>query len=408
MGFVVTSEPKESTRVFCKSSGISKRKQIHMGGFFDFKNASEFQLLDDKIFASEDQIPKILLDGSLEDVIYLARLIKETQGCNAVKFAWPEGSGVVIGNGTFITSIPSDGYSEMSRVAARDELVNDECTQAEADTILEEEGGAYDNEVDMRDWLQETWQDEAISIGKYPSKKQLKKTQAFAELFELGFNNHNYSKTELSKLNRLIEAKVGKGPSYKDIDKAKAYLTWDSNENTYAHRNRCNDFFKNAPKGFLKNIKYFEQIIPITAGFFVEYAYENVRSNIAVGKLAAQRINGFPDGYRYLEEPALSNPDVICNALSSAPSNLKFAPQKIKEQLSNLDSSIIKNSDGKNILDIDSIRKILNDDLVDFIVAWCVGQVQVTKLSVTDLLALHKLIQQQKSNFKNEKKRAVY
>ena len=401
MGFVITSEPKESTRVFCKFSGIGNRKQIQMAGFFDFKGAGEFHLLDDKIFASHEQIPMILLDGSFEDVIYIARLIKETNGCSAVRFAWPEGSGVVIANGIFITSIPSDGYYEMSRVAARDDLVNDECTQEEADAILEEEGGAYDNQVDMRDWLQETWQDEAISIGNYPKKKQLKKTQAFAKLFELGFNNHNYSKTELSKLNRSIEAKVGKGPSYKDIDKAKAYLTWDANENTYAHRDRCHDFFKNAPKSFLKNIKYFEQIIPITAGFFVEYASENVRSNITVGKLAAQRINGFPDGYRYLEEPALSDPDVICSALSSAPSNLKFVPQKIKEQLSSLETAIIKNSEGRKVLDIDSIRKILNDELVDFIVAWCIGQVQAIKLDVTDLLVLHKLVQQQKPKFIN-------
>jgi hypothetical protein len=50
MGFVVTSEPKESTKVFCKSSGISNRKQIRMAAFFDLKGAGEFHLLDDKIF----------------------------------------------------------------------------------------------------------------------------------------------------------------------------------------------------------------------------------------------------------------------------------------------------------------------------------------------------------------------
>jgi hypothetical protein len=394
MGFVITSEPKESTKVFCKSSGISNRKQIPMAGLFDFKGAGEFHLLDDGFFES----PMILLDGSLEDVIYLARLIKETKGCTAVKFAWPEGSGVVIANGTFITTIPSDGYSEMSRIEARDELVNDECTPEEADELLEEEGGAYENEVGMRDWLQETWQDEAISNGNYPSKKQLKKTPAFAELFKLGFNNHNYSKAELSRLNRSIEAKVGKGPSYKDIDKAKAYLTWDANENTYAHRDRCHDFFKNAPKGFLKNIKYFEQIIPITAGFFIEHASINVRSNITIGKLAAQRINGFSDGYRYLEEPALSDPDVICSALSSNSNNLKFIPQKIREQLLNLETSIIKDSDRNKILDMDSIRKILSNDLQDFIVAWCIGQVQSINLEAKSLLDLHKLVQESHAN----------
>jgi hypothetical protein len=390
MGFVVTSEPKENTKVFCKSFGIRNRKHIQMAGIFDFKGAGEFHLLDDKIF----ERPMILLDGSLEDVIYLARLIKATKGCSAVRFAWPEGSGAVLGNGTFITTIPSEGYSEMSRVAARDELVNGECTEEEADTILEEGGGAYDNEVEMRDWLQETWQKEAISNGNYPSKKQLKKTLAFAKLFELGFSNHNYSKTKLSRLNRSIEEKIGKGPSYKDIDKAKAYLNIDVNENTYAHRDRCHDFYKNAPKSFLNNIKYFEEIIPLTAGFFVEYGSEKVKSNIAVGKLAAQRINGFPDGYKYLEEPALSDPEVLCNALSSDPSNLKFAPQKIKEKLSKLEAAITDTAKGVKILDTDSIKKIWCDDLVDFIVAWCVGQVQVANLNVTDLLALHKLVQE--------------
>lgn len=402
MGFVVTSEPNDSIRVFCKTSGIGKRKKIHMAGFFDLKGSGEFYFYDDKYFLSDEESPKILLDGSLEEVIYLARLIKDTKGCNAVKFAWPEGSGVVIDNETFITSIPSDGYSEMSRVAARDELVNDDCTQNEADELLEKEGNVYDNEVDIRDWLQETWQDKTIKYNKYPSRKQLKNTLAFAKLFELGFSIRNYSKAEISKLNRSIEAIIGKGPSYKDINKAKTYLTWDVVENTYTHRDRCHDFFKNAPKGFLKNIKFFEQIIPITAGFFVEYASENVRSNIAVGKLAAQRINGFPDGYRYLEEPALSDLDVICSALSSAPSNLKFVPQKIKDQLSGLETVIIKNSEGIKVLDKDAIRKILNEELVDLIVAWCVGQVQEINLDVKDLVDLYNLVQEfnVKSNIK--------
>jgi len=362
MGFVVTSEPKESIRAYCKTSGISNRKLIHMAGFFDFKGAGEFHLLDEKIFPNPERIPTILIDGSLEEVIYLARLIKETKGCNAVRFAWPKGSGVVIGNATFITSIPLDGYSEMSRIEARDELVNDECTPEEADNLLEEEGGAYDNAVEIRDCLQETWQDLTISISQYPSKKQLKKTQVFAKLFELGFSNHNYSKTEISNINRSIESKIGKGPSYKDLDKAKSFLTWDANENTYAHRDRCHYFFKNAPKSFLKNKKFFEITIPITAGFFIEYASENVRSNITIGKLAAQRINDFPDGYRYLEEPALSDPDVLCNALSSDPNNLKFAPQKIKEQLSNLNNVLIKNYEGINILDKDLIRNIIKNE----------------------------------------------
>ena len=362
MGFVITSEPKESIRAYCKTSGISNRKLIHMAGFFDFKGAGEFHLLDEKIFPNPERIPTILIDGSLEEVIYLARLIKETKGCNAVRFAWPKGSGVVIGNATFITSIPLDGYSEMSRIEARDELVNDECTPEEADNLLEEEGGAYDNAVEIRDCLQETWQDLTISISQYPSKKQLKKTQVFAKLFELGFSNHNYSKTEISNINRSIESKIGKGPSYKDLDKAKSFLTWDANENTYAHRDRCHYFFKNAPKSFLKNIKFFEETIPITAGFFIEYASENVRSNITIGKLAAQRINDFPDGYRYLEEPALSDPDVLCNALSSDPNNLKFAPQKIKEQLSNLNNVLIKNYEGINILDKDLIRNIIKNE----------------------------------------------
>ena len=105
--------------------------------------------------------------------------------------------------------------------------------------------------------------------------------------------------------------------------------------------------------------------------------------------------------HRYLEEPALSDPDVICSALSSGPFNLKYVPQKIKQQLSNLETAIIKNSEGIKILDINSIRKILNDELVDFIVAWCIGQVQEIKLDVTDLLALHKLIQQQNPKFIN-------
>jgi len=401
MGFVVTSEPKESTRVFCKSSKIRNRKQIQIAKFFDFKGAGEFSLLDDKASPVDERDPMILLDGSLEEVVYLARLIKETPGCNAVRFAWPGGSGVVIAKGTFITTIPSDGYLEMSRVAARDELVSDECTPEEADALLEEEGGAYDNEVDMRDWLQETWQDEAISSGNYPSKQQLKKTPAFAELFKIGFENQNYSKTELSRLNRSIEAKIGKGPSYNDLDKAKAYLTWEANENTYAHRDRCHDFFKNAPKNFLGNTKYFEEIIPLTAGFFVEYASEKVRSNLAVGKQAAQRINGFPDGYRYMVEPALSNHQIICTALSSEPNNLKFAPQKVKAQLSKLDTAIIKSSEGIKILDTDLIRSILKDDSIDFIVAWCVGQVQSSCLGVADLLNLHKLVHEFRSTPKS-------
>jgi hypothetical protein len=401
MGFVVKSEPKESTRVFCKSSKISNRKQIQIAKFFDFKGAGEFSLLDDKASPGDERDPMILLDGSLEEVVYLARLIKETPGCNAVRFAWPGGSGVVIANGTFITTIPSDGYLEMSRVAARDELVSDEYTPEEADELLEEEGGAYDNEVDMRDWLQETWQDEAISNGNCPSKQQLKKTPAFAELFKIGFKNQNYSKTELSRLNRSIETKIGKGPSYNDLDKAKAYLTWDANENTYAHRDRCHDFFKNAPQNFLGNTKYFEEIIPMTAGFFVEYASEKVRSNLAVGKQAAQRINGFPDGYRYLVEPALSNHQIICTALSSEPSNLKFAPEKVKAQLAKLDTAIIKSSEGIKILDTDLIRSILKDELIDFIVAWCVGQVQSSCLGVADLLNLHKLVHEFRSTPKS-------
>ena len=409
MGFVVTTEPEECARVFCKSFGISKRRQIQMAGLFDFKGAGEFQLLDDKPIYTQTHRKnfKILLDGSLDEAIYLARLIKETTECEVVRFAWPEGSGVVIGNGTFITSIPSDGYHEMSRVAARDELVNGECTQEEADTILKEEGSGYEYVVEMRDWLQETWQDEAISNGNYPSKRQLKKTQAFAKLFELGFSNYHYSTAGLSKLNSSIEAKVGKGPSYKDIAKAKAYLTWDVNEGTYAHRDRCHNFFKNAPKSFLKNIQSFEEIIPITAGFFIEYASENVRSNITIGKLAAQRINGFRDGYRYLEEPALSDPDVLCGALSSDPNNLNFAPQDIKRKLLSLETAIVKDQKGKYILNADSIEKILHDDLVDFLAAWCVGQVQAMRLDVTDLLALHNFVQQQRSNFKTEKDGAV-
>ena len=56
---------------------------------------------------------------------------------------------------------------------------------------------------------------------------------------------------------------------------------------------------------------------------------------------------------------------------------------------------------------VSSKTEILNDELVDFIVAWCIGQVQENNLDVTDLLALHKLIQQQKSNPKTEKDRAA-
>ena len=46
MGFVVTSEPKESTRVFCKSSKISNRKQIQIAGFFDFERLDFAYLIE--------------------------------------------------------------------------------------------------------------------------------------------------------------------------------------------------------------------------------------------------------------------------------------------------------------------------------------------------------------------------
>ena len=53
---------------------------------------------------------------------------------------------------------------------------------------------------------------------------------------------------------------------------------------------------------------------------------------------------------------------MLCNALSSDSNNLKFAPQKIKEQLSNLNNVLIKNYEGINILDKDLIRNIIKNE----------------------------------------------
>jgi hypothetical protein len=335
------------------------------------------------------------MDGSLEEVVYLARLIKATKACTSVRFAWPEGSGVILNDQTLITTIPSDGYAEMSRVAARDEIMKDEeCSEEDADELLEERGGAYDSEVEYRDWLQECWQDLAINCGGYPTKKQLLKSKAFAELFKLGFNINHYKKSDLSRLDLRVKSIEDNGPSYKDIEKAKSFLAWDAEEHTYAHRDRCHNFFKNAPKSFLNKKQHFLDLLPVTAGFFVEYASLSVKSNIEIGKLAAQRINGFPDGYSSLEEPALSDPEVLCTALSSNPQNLKFIPGKIKEKLSQLDSLLFTNSEGKNALNENILSKILTPELSNFIIAWCVGQVRVRKLKADDLVTLHKFVRE--------------
>lgn len=403
MGFIITTTPKESIRTFCKTYSIKKRKEIQISLFFDLKGSGDLIFLDDKPNSFETNSiydPKILLNASLNEVVHIARLMKATNGCNAVRFAWPEGSGVIIEDKTLITSIPIAGYLEMSRLVARDEFLSDGYTEEEADKLVEEEGRAYDNEVDMRDWLQETWQDVVIASGNYPTINKLKKTQAFAELFNLGFEIKHYKKADHKRLESAIQNIVGNGPSYKDINKAKRFLTWSSNESTYQHRDRCHDFFKNAPQSFLNKIQVFEELLPITAGFFVEYASANVRSNIGVGKLAAQRINGFPDGYSQLEEPALSDPEVICIALSSNPNNINFAPSKLRKKLSILNKLIIQNKVNENLLDEPAFRKIINRELLDFIVCWCIGQVQTLRLKSDDLITLHNLIREFQINNK--------
>lgn len=397
MGFVITTTPKESIRIFCKAYGIKKRKDIQISSFFDLKGSGDLKFLDDKPNSFESNSifnPIILLNASLNEVVYIARLMKDTIGCNAVRFAWPEGSGVIIEDKTLITSIPIAGYLEMSRIVARDEFLSVGYTEEEADKLVEEEGRAYDCKVDMRDWLQETWQDVVIASGSYPTINKLKKKQAFAELFNLGFEIKQYKKTDHKKLESAIQNIVGNGPSYKDINKAKRFLTWSSDESTYQHRDRCHDFFKNAPKSFLNKVQVFEELLPITAGFFIEYASPNVRSNIGIGKLAAQKINGFPDGYSQLEEPALSDHEVICIALSSNPNNLNFVPSKLSKKLSILNKLIIKNKLNENLLDETAFRKIINRDLLDFIVCWCIGQVQSLRLKSDDLTTLHNLIRE--------------
>jgi hypothetical protein len=390
MGFVVSTTPKEGLKSFCKAFGIKNRRNIQISAFFDLKGTGEFHLLDNKLTD-----PVILMDGSLEEVVYLARLIKKTKVCQVVRFAWPEGSGVILNDKILITSIPSDGYSEMSRTAARDEIMKDEiCSEEEADDLLNDRGGAYDNEVEYRDLLQESWQDLAIIHGRCPTKKHLIKDKAFSELFKLGFKINNYKKSDLARLDLRIKSIEGKGPSYKDIGKAKIFLARDAGESTYTHRDRCHNFFKNAPKSFLNNIQYFKELIPITAGFFVEYASDSVRSNIEVGKLAARKINGFPDGYRNLEEPALSDPEVLCVALSSNPHNLTFAPLPIKKKLSKLETLISIDSEDRNSLSEISLGNLLNTDLLDLITAWCVGQLREGRLKAADLVTLHKFVRE--------------
>jgi len=163
MGFVVTTDPEECLRDFCKSYKIKTRKNIETAVCFDLKGNGDLFYLDDKPSCKDDsEGPKILLEASLNEAVYLARLIKKTENCNAVRLAWPSGTGVILENKSLIASIPSDGYREMSRIIARDKILSLDCTEEdadklteeEADKLLEEEGWAYDNAVDVRNWLQ--------------------------------------------------------------------------------------------------------------------------------------------------------------------------------------------------------------------------------------------------------------
>ena len=278
----------------------------------------------------------------------------------------------------------------MSRIVGQDEF------RATGET--EEEGvevDPYENEVYFRDWLQEVWQAEAASVGGYPSRKKIGKGMPFSKFFEIGYKIKYFTTTDIAKMNQRVESISGKGLSYKDLKKAKDFLTEMPWEGSRQHRKRIRMYFENAPKTFLNNIDNFKELIPVSLGWVVEYASPRVRGNVVVGKLAACKINGWPTGYCYLNEPALSNKEVICTALSEDPANLGFTPEEVQRDLKTFQSLMHTDDEGNwQVVKNRASKKVLSIERLDEAVAWSIGCFRDGKLSDTNLLKLCSLLQE--------------
>ena len=383
MGFVVTAGESKAIKSFCKAQKIGHEKTIQLAPHFDLKASGQMYHGDDYI----------TLDGTLAEAVYVARRISEETGCPVVEFAWPEGAGVVLGKKTLITSIPSDGYYEMSKVDARDEYVAEGHTLEEAEALLEENGNAYDNVVDFRDWLQQSWQAQAARANDYPDKATLGKTEPFSKLFELGYDLKYFSAKAIAAIDKDIAGMVGKGPSYTDLEKAKAYLMPMPDDDNQGERIR--NFFDSAPKSFLDKVGNFEALIPVAGGWIIEYGSRRVRSSVKLGRIAARSINGWGSGFEYLEEPARSDRQVMCTALAGNPRLRQYVPKDVQKDLDifvpllRLDAPL---SDPGQ-LNERAAPKALAIKHLDEAIALSVGYLNDGGLEPTELVALYRLVQ---------------
>ncbi len=393
MGFVLTSTPAKAVRTFCKARRITARQNIDLATCLDLKASGSLFHYDDTIS----------LEADLAEVVYVARRLQADTGCESVAFAWPEGAGVFVGGRTLITTLPSEGYGRMSWVEARDALVEDGLTQEEAEAQIEEDGSGYDGEVDHRDWLQASWQDAAIRAGRYPSKQQLARKPPFSILFGLGFDIQHYTPQEIASLDQQIEQMQGRGPSYTDLDKARAFLEPIPGEHWRAHRGRINVFFDNAPKAFLDTVRNFEALIPVSASWVVQHGSARVRGSVKIGRIAARSINGFGDGYEYLVEPARSDTQVLCTVLSNDADHLSQVPEAIQRDLETFRKLLPVNPKGakgtngakgaaKTGLVLKAAPQALAIERLDEAIAWCVGLLRKRELAPQDLVALHELL----------------
>ncbi|MFD0669158.1 hypothetical protein ACT80S_15665 [Ramlibacter sp. MAHUQ-53] len=385
MGVVLTTVPPAAAASFCRMHAIPAHTSVPLALGFDLKTTGHLR----------HSGTTVVLSAPLTTVVHIARLVRQTTGCKAVEFAWPEGAGVVVGERTLVTTLPPEGYHAMSRRAACQSLLDEGLSQEDAEALLDDEGGAYDHAPEFRDALQHAWQALAVRLGRYPSKRQLGRQAPFATLFSLGYDTEHYGAADLAVIDQAIDQMRGNGPSYTDLAKARAFLAWTPGEPRREHRDRIRLFFENAPRQFLDRVRHFEALIPATGGWVVAYASARVRGSVSVGRLAASKINGWDSGYPHLEEPARSDREVLCTMLAQDPQGLQQAPAEVQRALKSFLRLLPAGGSPRRPVTTDgrAVRKALANERFDEAIAWSVGQLRGGGMSAADLVALHGLIQ---------------
>ncbi len=327
--FYVYTSPSDLLVDYFRKKGYPDAGKHLITDLFDIKAAGHI-----KIELATDKSRLDIVTQGLSPVVAIAQIIRAGIGCQAVRLAWLWGAGVVSEDQTLIAEFSRKCSDRIALEITRKAYLARGHSEEEVQGFVEDIWHTFhdedtDNESLVRARLHAAWQDVAIHSKDFPDEATLRKEPVFAQFFDMGFKVKKYGRKARADMVRIVAEIQGNGLSYTDLEKAKAYLREIPGEPWEAHAERIDQFFKNAPASLLGDVRAFLELMPVAHGRILEYAADQVRSSVEVGRLAAKTINGFPSGYFFLMGSVKSDLEVIGAALlADRQGNRNWLPPK--------------------------------------------------------------------------------